>query len=48
MYHPTVGIFNETIKVTGIEPVDWLGQHALLSVIIADIWQWTPFIFILL
>lgn len=47
MYHPTVGVFNKTLKATGLEPVDWLGQHALMSVIIADIWQWTPFIFIL-
>lgn len=47
MYHPTVGIFNNTLKSIGLDSVDWLGQHALLSVIIADIWQWTPFIFIL-
>ena len=47
MYHPTLGVLNKTLKATGLEPVDWLGQHALLSVIIADIWQWTPFIFIL-
>ncbi len=47
MYHPTIGVFNRTLKATGLEPVDWFGQHALLSVIIADIWQWTPFIFIL-
>ena len=47
MYHPTVGIFNRTLKSMGFESVDWLGQHALASVIIADIWQWTPFIFIL-
>lgn len=47
MYHPTVGIFNKWLKSLGFEGVDWLGQHALLSVIIADIWQWTPFIFIL-
>ncbi|MCH2077997.1 MAG: sugar ABC transporter permease [Rhodobacteraceae bacterium] len=47
MYHPTVGTFNRTLKSMGLEGVDWLGQHALLSVIIADIWQWTPFIFIL-
>ena len=48
MYHPTVGTINKTLKSMGFESVDWLGQHALLSVIIADIWQWTPFIFILL
>jgi len=47
MYHPTVGTFNRFIKSMGFEGVDWLGQHALTSVIIADIWQWTPFIFIL-
>jgi len=47
MYHPTVGTFNRGLEAIGIEGVDWLGQNALLSVIIADIWQWTPFIFIL-
>lgn len=47
MYHPTVGTFNQTLKSMGFDGIDWLGQHALLSVIVADIWQWTPFIFIL-
>ena len=47
MYHPTVGTFNRTLDGLGLPTVDWLGQHALMSVIIADIWQWTPFIFIL-
>lgn len=47
MYHPTVGTFNRSLESVGLPAVDWLGQHALLSVIIADIWQWTPFIFIL-
>lgn len=47
MYHPTVGTFNQTLDSLGLPSVDWLGQHALMSVIIADIWQWTPFIFIL-
>lgn len=47
MYHPTLGVFNRSLNSVGIDSVDWLSQHALLSVIIADIWQWTPFIFIL-
>ncbi len=47
MYHPTVGTFNRFLKSLGFEGVDWLGQNALFSVIVADIWQWTPFIFIL-
>ncbi|MCB2101143.1 MAG: sugar ABC transporter permease [Rhodobacterales bacterium] len=49
MYHPSVGIFNQTLKGWGLEPVPWLSDAdwALASIIIADIWQWTPFIFIL-
>ncbi|MEM6847696.1 MAG: sugar ABC transporter permease [Pseudomonadota bacterium] len=47
MFHPTVGTFNRTLEAMGLPTVDWLGQNALLSVIIADVWQWTPFIFIL-
>lgn len=47
MYHPTIGIFNRFLESIGLEKVDWLGQNALMSVILANIWQWTPFIFIL-
>lgn len=47
MYHPSIGIFNRFLEKVGLEKVDWLGQNALMSVILADIWQWTPFIFIL-
>lgn len=47
MYHPSVGTFNKFLESWGLPKVDWLGQHALGSIIIADIWQWTPFIFIL-
>jgi carbohydrate ABC transporter membrane protein 1, CUT1 family (TC 3.A.1.1.-) len=49
MYHPTVGIFNQTLKSWGLESIPWLSDSswAFVSVVIADIWQWTPFIFIL-
>lgn len=49
MYHPTVGPLNRTLKTLGFEPIPWLSDSnwALVSIIIADIWQWTPFIFIL-
>nr|WP_255599314.1 sugar ABC transporter permease [Hasllibacter sp. MH4015] len=56
MFHQTYGTFNRFLGAVGdtwwggflgIGPVDWLGQNPLLSVMIADIWQWTPFIFIL-
>jgi multiple sugar transport system permease protein len=49
MYHPTVGTFNRTLKALGFDPIPWLSDAnwALVAVILADIWQWTPFIFIL-
>jgi len=49
MYHPTVGVFNRTLKDWGFEPIPWLSDStwSLVSIIIADVWQWTPFIFIL-
>ncbi|MFC1831250.1 carbohydrate ABC transporter permease [Thermodesulfobacteriota bacterium] len=49
MYNPQFGIINKTLKKWGFESIPWLSSPdwALPSVIIADIWQWTPFIFIL-
>ncbi len=49
MYHPTVGVFNRTLKSMGFDSVPWLsdGNWAFASIIIADVWQWVPFIFIL-
>lgn len=44
------GLANSLIGVFGFLPVDWLGTAslALPSVIIVDIWHWTPFCFLLL
>ncbi|PID60570.1 MAG: ABC transporter permease [Gammaproteobacteria bacterium] len=49
MYHPSVGIFNKTLESIGLQPIPWLSDPgwAFASVVIADVWQWTPFIFIL-
>lgn len=49
IYHPSVGPANRALKAIGLDAVPWLsdGNWAFVSVVIADIWQWTPFIFIL-
>lgn len=50
MYHPTVGIFNRSLKNLGFEEgIPWLSDStwSFAAVVIADVWQWTPFIFIL-
>ncbi|MCC2688336.1 MAG: transcriptional regulator [Rhizobiaceae bacterium] len=43
------GLANKLLGFVGIMPHDWLGsaETALLSVIIVDIWHWTPFCFLL-
>ena len=44
------GLANSLVGVFGFLPVDWLGTAslALPSVIMVDIWHWTPFCFLLL
>ena len=44
------GLVNGLIGVFSFQPVDWLGTPslALPSVILVDIWHWTPFCFLLL
>jgi multiple sugar transport system permease protein len=43
------GLINQGLALFGIVPHDWLGasETALLSVIVVDIWHWTPFCFLL-
>ncbi len=49
MYSEQYGILDLMVKAMGFDGIPWLSspRMALVSVIIADIWQWTPFIFIL-
>ncbi len=50
LYHQDIGLFNHLLTSLGLEPVGWLidPAWALSSIILVDIWQWTPFAFILL
>ncbi len=49
MYHPSYGILNYFLQTLGADPVMWLSDPgmALPSIIIADVWQWTPFVFLI-
>lgn len=44
------GIINAALSFVGLGPIDFLGdtRFALASVIVVDIWHWTPFVFLLL
>ncbi len=50
MYHETIGPLNEVLQRVGLPTVAWVSDRhvALLSVILTDVWHWTPFMFIVL
>ncbi|MDX2138239.1 MAG: sugar ABC transporter permease [Chloroflexota bacterium] len=52
IYEPNSGLINYYLGQLGInpsQPIAWLGDPniALLSLVIIDVWQWTPFVFLL-
>ena len=49
LFNAQSGMINYWLSLVGIAPVDWLGNPgiALYAVLIADIWQWTPFVVLL-
>jgi multiple sugar transport system permease protein len=51
MYNPTYGIINFVLAWVGVSGAPhWLAdpRTAMLSVILVDVWQWTPFVMLLL
>ncbi|NIR94701.1 MAG: sugar ABC transporter permease [Gammaproteobacteria bacterium] len=50
LYGYDFGIINYLLGFLSIMPLDWLGSHSLAftSIIIVDVWHWTPFVFLLL
>jgi len=49
MFQPDFGLMNQILEFVGLWPLEWLKSPstALLSVIIVDVWHWTPFCFLL-
>ncbi len=50
MYNPQVGIINYLLRLLHIKGPIWLGNPnvAMPAVVLVDIWQWAPFMFLLL
>ncbi len=50
LYHVANGPLNNFLSLVGLPPAPWLSDisTALLSVILIDVWQWTPFVFVIL
>jgi multiple sugar transport system permease protein len=52
IFNPQFGVLNGTLRELGVqtESLLWIGgdHSALASVILVDVWEWTPFLFLLL
>ena len=49
MYQPQFGVINDLLGHVGLPPLLWAAsvKTAMLSIIIVDVWEWTPFIFLM-
>lgn len=50
MFHFEIGILNYLLRSAGLAPVGWLIDQrlALGSIVLVDMWQWTPFAFLII
>jgi multiple sugar transport system permease protein len=50
IFNETVGPVNDIITALGFGPVSWLSSTipAMAAIMVAEIWQWTPFMYLLL
>ena len=49
LYEPSIGPLNYFLEILNLKKVNWLGtsKTAIWAILVADIWQWSPFIFLL-
>lgn len=50
LYDPSLGLINYLIQILGGRGQEWLtnGQMAMLAIIFIDVWEWTPFVTLIL
>lgn len=50
LYHPSYGVVNHVLTTLGFKGPLWLAstRWALPALILSDIWQWTPYIFLVI
>ena len=50
LFDPGYGPVDHVLTGLGLPAVPWLSEHwpAVTAIVVADVWQWTPFIFLIL
>ena len=48
LFNTDLGVINYLLEVIGLSRVNWTGsaQTAMVSILIADVWQWSSYTFI--
>ncbi|MBA3778156.1 MAG: sugar ABC transporter permease [Chloroflexi bacterium] len=49
LFNPDWGIINWALEEVGLDAPNWLGstEWAIRTLILVDVWQWTPFVFLI-
>lgn len=50
IFQPNFGVLNDILVRIGLEPLLWYASFdmAMITIILVDVWEWTPFIFLML
>jgi sorbitol/mannitol transport system permease protein len=48
MFHSTYGVLNWVMSAVGLEPIEFVGRMPTWSIIAVLVWQWTPFMMLIL
>lgn len=46
--NPTQGVLNWALSPFGGGSIDWAGQHPMITVVMIVVWQWTPFMMLII
>lgn len=47
MFEPVFGLVGFVLSPLGVDTYDWVSQAPIVSVVVALVWQWTPFMMLL-
>lgn len=47
IYDPIFGLLDWVLKPFGVHQVNWVGTHAVAAVVVVLVWEWTPFMMLI-
>ena len=47
IYDPIFGLLDWVLKPFGVHQVNWIGTHSVAAVVVVLVWEWTPFMMLI-